>query len=298
MKGLCDVALRTSYISLCAGVGGLDLGLRLAVPGACCVCYVERELTAAEVLAARIAEGWLDDAPIWSDIRTFDARPWRGLVDAVVGGIPCQPYSQAGKRLGADDPRDLWPDALRIIEDARPRFVFIENVAGSLSGLLPRLADDLEALGFRVAAGLFSAEEVGAPHRRERLFVLADAENANRGRAGGGAAQTERPDSVAVHPQGVGDAEGLGYCGAAAPDVARPRVVHAERALAAFPPGPYDLEAWEEVIQRAPSLEPAVRRVAYGTANRLDRLRQLGNGVVPVQAAVAFTYLAAALEGE
>ena len=86
----------TNVLSLCSGGGGLDLGLRLAT-GARAVCYVEREVTAAGVLAKGIEQGILDDAPIWSDLLTFNARAWRGRVDCVAGGFPCQPHSYAGK---------------------------------------------------------------------------------------------------------------------------------------------------------------------------------------------------------
>lgn len=98
-----------NVLSLCSGIGGLDLGLRLALPQARTVCYAEREVYPAAVLAARIADGALDDAPIWSDLRRFDGQPWRGVVDCIIGGYPCQPFSLAGKRLGTRDPRFVWP---------------------------------------------------------------------------------------------------------------------------------------------------------------------------------------------
>ena len=104
-------------LSLCSGGGGLDLGVRIALPGAGAVCYVENEFKACEVLASRIAAGELDDAPIWSDLRTFEGGPWRGVVDIVVAGYPCQPHSYAGLRRGADDERDLWPDVARVLRE-------------------------------------------------------------------------------------------------------------------------------------------------------------------------------------
>ena len=99
-----------NVLSVCSGTGGLDLGLRLAVPCARTVCYLEREAYAAAVLAARMEEEALDAAPIWTDLRTFDGKPWRGVVDCVLGGYPCQPFSFAGKRAGENDERHLWPD--------------------------------------------------------------------------------------------------------------------------------------------------------------------------------------------
>lgn len=106
-----DVALRSwRCLSLCAGVGGLDLGVRLAEPAARTVCYVEREAPAASILVARMEDGWLHPAPIWSDLASFDAGAWRGAVDCVVSGDPCQPNSVAGRGLGADD--DRWLEIL------------------------------------------------------------------------------------------------------------------------------------------------------------------------------------------
>jgi DNA (cytosine-5)-methyltransferase 1 len=114
----------------------------------------------------------LDPAPIWSDLRTFDGKPWRGVVDLITGGYPCQPFSSAGKRLGEDDPRHLWPEIRRITEEIEPRFVFFENVAGHLTLGLSDVLRDLQEMGFRCSTGLFTASEVGASHRRERLFIL------------------------------------------------------------------------------------------------------------------------------
>src|SRR3990167_2370101 len=170
--GMSDVA-SPAYVSICSGGGGLDLGVRLALPDARCVLYVEREIVAAAVLAKGIAAGLLDDAPIWSDIFTFDPRPWRGKVDCLIGGIPCQPHSYAGKRLGDADERDLWPVTARLVHDLSPGWCFFENVPGILRDYWRRIRPDLQALGYEVTEGIFSAEEVGAPHLRERLFWLA-----------------------------------------------------------------------------------------------------------------------------
>lgn len=158
---------------MCSGGGGLDLGIRLALPRARTVCYVEREVAAAGVLAKAIAAGLVDDAPIWSDLRTFDARAWRGSVDLVVGGFPCQPHSAAGKRLGEADPRNLWPDVARLVHEVKPAGCFFENVPGILPYYWREIRPVLQAMGFTIAEGIFSAAEVGAPHLRERVFWLA-----------------------------------------------------------------------------------------------------------------------------
>ena len=168
-----------NIISLCTGGGGLDLGLEIACERARPVCYVEGEAFAAAQLVSKIEAGVMADAPIWSDVRTFDGRAWRGVVDFVIGGIPCQPYSAAGQRRGADDERDLWPSALRIIEETGAWGALIENVEGILTaadGDIPgayRVENDLRGLGFSVESGLFSAREVGASHIRKRWFCLA-----------------------------------------------------------------------------------------------------------------------------
>jgi DNA (cytosine-5)-methyltransferase 1 len=192
MKGKYLVDLSPiNTLSICSGVGGLDLGLELATNGAARpVCFVEREAFPAAILAARMEEKALDPCPIWSDLRTFDGKPWRGVVDCVTGGYPCQPFSSAGKRLGEDDPRHLWPEIRRITKEIEPRFVFFENVAGHLTLGLSDVLRDLQEMGFRCSTGLFTAEEVGAPHRRERLFILGVAD-------GNGASRSESPNRSA-----------------------------------------------------------------------------------------------------
>ncbi|WP_093359436.1 DNA cytosine methyltransferase [Tropicimonas isoalkanivorans] len=160
-------------LSLCSGAGGIDLGLTIALPGYRTVGHVERETFAAATLVARMEDASLDHAPIWDDVASFDGRPWRGAVDIVTAGYPCQPFSVAGKRRGAEDPRHLWPHVARIIGECEPPFVFLENVAHHLRLGFPEVASGLVGMGYRFAAGLFTAAEVGAPHKRERLFILA-----------------------------------------------------------------------------------------------------------------------------
>jgi DNA (cytosine-5)-methyltransferase 1 len=168
------------------GGGGLDLGVELAIPDARAVCMVEREAFAVAKLVSAMEAGLLASAPIWSDARTFDGRAWRGAVDGLIGGIPCQPHSLAGRKRGSHDERDLWSTARRIIVQSRVRFVLIENVGGMLSAGddeiagAQRVLRDLRELGFEVEAGLFTAAEVGAPHKRERIFILAVADSVSQ----------------------------------------------------------------------------------------------------------------------
>jgi DNA (cytosine-5)-methyltransferase 1 len=137
------------------------------------VGYVEREAYAAAILVARMEDAVLDPAPVWDDVASFDGRGWRGCVDILLAGYPCQPFSLAGKRQGAADSRHLWPHVARVIAECEPPFVFLENVSHHLRLGFPEVAECLVGMGYRLAAGLFTASEVGAPHRRERLFALA-----------------------------------------------------------------------------------------------------------------------------
>lgn len=163
----------TTHLSLCSGYGGIDLGLRRAIPNLRTIAYAEIEAFACENLLARMEGGQLDAAPIWPDLKSFPWGAFRDRVDILSGGYPCQPFSAAGKRLGTEDPRHLWPyiaDGIRIL---RPRLCFFENVEGHISLGLREVIGELESMGYKVSWGIFSAREVGAPHQRKRVFILA-----------------------------------------------------------------------------------------------------------------------------
>lgn len=163
-----------NVLACCAGVGAMELGLEIATGGAArAVCYIERDAYAAAVLVARMADAALADAPIWDDLCTFDGRPWRGVVDCVTSGLPCQPYSVAGKQLGHADERALWPHLVRIVRECEPACVFLENVPAFRRHFEP-VWRELRGLGFEWAPPLLqTASESGAPHIRERFFALA-----------------------------------------------------------------------------------------------------------------------------
>jgi len=167
-------------LSLAAGAGGLDMGLMLAVPGFETRCWVEWDAEPRERIIAAQRAGYLAPAPIWDDVRTFDGEPLRGTIDAILAGYPCQPFSAAGKRLGENDERHLWPDIARIIFEVGPEWVFLENVAGHVSLGAETVLRDLRGMGFTPAAGIFSAREVGAPHKRQRWFCVAYRDGFNR----------------------------------------------------------------------------------------------------------------------
>jgi len=329
---------------------------------------------AAAVLVARMEDAALDLAPVWDDLTTFDGRAWRGRVDLIAAGFPCQPASTAGARKGIDDARWLWPYIADVIADVEPAIVFLENVPGLLTVNAGRgfhdVVGDLADLGFDCAWDLFSAAEVGAPHLRQRLFLLAlapgarllqqwqrseqhlegepsqasrsdrrsktvaDAERARRrpearrdgsditgvGEQGDARGRESRGDALGrseVSSSSVADASSGGWRardgvdratggqqpdapgrGAELPDA---EIVQRQALIGdepdgvgqCFPPRPDDADGWRAFLERAPHLEPAVRRGADGLRSRVDRLRCLGNAVLPLVAAYAFRTLAA-----
>jgi DNA (cytosine-5)-methyltransferase 1 len=162
-----------TVISFCTGYGGIELGLRRAGVDVFPVCYLENEAFCCANLVEKMETGAMGSAPIWTDIVTFDPRPFRGKVDGVTLGYPCQPFSSAGKREGEKDPRHLWPHLRRHIHAINPNWVFAENVQGHITLGLRNVIEDLVGMGYRTTWGIFSAEEVGAPHQRKRVFILA-----------------------------------------------------------------------------------------------------------------------------
>lgn len=343
-----NVDTRTfNILSICSGVGGLELGVGLAVPNARTVCYVESEIYATAILAERMAENALDSAPVWTDLRTFDGKPWRGKVDCIVGGYPCQPFSAAGHRRGENDPRHLWPVVAALIRTVEPPMCFFENVRGHLSLGFDCVARDLQQMGYTVKAGLFTAAEVGASHNRERLFILAY-RNGNGCRNGypigkrqvcsigiGKHSPSHENGVVSVARSGTNSetvADNLGKC-RSRPEHERDKSGQSEKTdrrcdstlansddkrqqwrhrgirkryeqtpessepgkntLSLWPPRPDDREKWAKVPA---SLKPAVLRMADGVANRMDRIRACGNGVVPLAAAYAWRTLTSNLE--
>lgn len=444
-------------MALCAGVGGLELGLQLAIPGYRCLCHVERESYAAAILLARMEEQIMEPAPIFAgDLADFDARPFAGLVDILSAGIPCQPYSVAGRQEGHADERALWPEFVRIVGECRPALVFLENVP-AFAQWFREPGERLCELGYEIESPLFlAAEDIGAPHKRERVFILAkrisdpisdalrhltergsgtvrpshprhaesgdveqdvaDARHSGgregaalrsgREATGGGGAAVADPDGSGRRSQNdpkledqraVGCGEDLAHAsqpgpqghdpagspmhkdlggvrgtegsapqsgaGVALPpsrgqrelrqppgrdgqpdgcdeavadaDVSRtsadperggPRGPVGERGgevadpqcqqprqpegcepyergrppdgLPIFPPGPQDLDLWARVLAEAPTLEPALCKLAHESPYRVDQLRALGNAVLPLVAAVAFLALIERLPGE
>lgn len=158
------------------------MGLQLAEPDFHTRCFVEWEEYPRRVLINAQRAGYLQPAPIWDDVTTFDARPLAGSIDTLIAGYPCQPFSQAGQRRGEDDERHLWPDVARIAGElgSHLQFIFLENVSGHVTLGAEAVLRKLRSMGFTPAVGLFSAQEVGAPHERLRWFCMAYRKSADR----------------------------------------------------------------------------------------------------------------------
>ena len=164
-------------LALFAGAGGGILGGKLL--GWRTVCAVECEPYAAAVLCARQNDGLLPPFPIWDDVRTFDGKPWRGIVDVVSGGFPCSDISAAGKGAGITGERSgLWREMARIISEVQPSFAFVENSSALLFRGFGRVLGDLVEMGYDAKWGVLGAHHVGAPHKRDRIWIMANAMHA------------------------------------------------------------------------------------------------------------------------
>lgn len=314
-----DVAL--SSIELCAGVGMLGEGFAAALRHLGIehrtVCYVEREAAAAGQLAALMEAGALAAAPVWSDLLTFDGDAWRGKVDCLVAGFPCQDLSIAGRRAGLDGKRSgLFFDILDLADHCGAWLLALENVSAIATATASVVDEEEGELDERAAARVvgeladrgwgsewitISASDVGASHGRERWFCLAwrvgnpDGQRGDRRWAPGIQDGCAKSANAGRH---LADADGIGRRGEG----------HREQqpvgpdwgGLPLFAPGPAAAE-WGGIISAspwlAPATEPGVRMLADGVAIVVDesrghQLRQVGNGVVPLQAGLAFVVLA------
>lgn len=242
-------------LALFAGVGGGILGGKLL--GWRTVCAVERDQYAATVLAQRQNDGYLEAFPIWDDVQTFDGRPWRGVVNVISGGFPCQDISAIGKGKGiAGERSGLWRHTARIISEVAPQIVFVENSPNLRTRGLDVVLSDLARMGFDAVWGIVGADAAGLLHQRKRIWILAyTASGASRL-----AAERERRESIIGRStDSRGGAKTRGICHGAEP--AR--------------------------------LVPRVGRVVDGFPFAVDRHRTLGNAQAPTQAALAFEKLTA-----
>ena len=278
-----------TYISLYTGAGGLDVGFRTNNPRAIPLLYVERDFEAAAVLVEKIRTGRLDQAPVWSDTNTLDCKPFSGRVVTIIGGFPCQPFSGAGNREGTEDRRWLWHHIKRLVSEIRPKELFLENVAGLFMGGIQIVTGELSTLGYDAKWLTLSAEEVGAPHQRERVFILARSRTERFNTMANTdnckiPAQVRRNSSFRRSNIDVGNTE---------------KNKSKDTRPFRFPPA-YNDPRWQQVIRQNPKLtpkiriKPKVRGMVDGLGRELARrtkLKILGNGVVPQQAAVAYHIL-------
>jgi len=246
-----DTTETITHVGLCAGYGGIELGLKRVLPTLRTVALCEIEAFAIANLVAKMEAGLMDAAPVWTDLKTFPWESFRDRVDVLTGGYPCQPFSAAGKRLGTEDERHLWPHIAKGIAILKPRVCLFENVEGHITLGLSTVVSDLEEMGYKVSWGIFSAAECGAPHQRKRVWVMAHD-------------QSER----------------------------------VQRLWAAWKQESSAHEQQELSVRSSPgtdwsdgTTEPILLRMDDGGADWVDRMRLLGNGVVPATAALAFTTL-------
>ena len=260
---------RLTHLSLFTGIGGLDLAAEWA--GFATVGQCEWAEYQTKVLEKR----W-PDVPRWRDIRTltkesFYERTGLRTVDVISGGFPCQPFSVAGKQKGKGDDRYLWPEMLRVIRELRPHCVVGENVLGIIKIAAGQVVKDLERAGYNVVVFNYEAAAVGAWHRRSRVFFVGYAEHDGQPGTSDAAKDTrEHP------PHGS-----AGECCEVIYD-----------AMCGGQPGQHGREESQELADgRCWATEPDVGRVVNGLPNRVDRLKCLGNAVVPQQAYPIFKAL-------
>ena len=251
--------------SLFAGIGGFDLGLERA--GMECAWQVEIDPFCQQVLAKH----W-PDVERYADVRDCGKHNLKP-VDLICGGFPCQPHSVAGKRRGAADDRDLWPEYRRIIDELKPDWVLAENVPGIRTTILDQVLSDLEGMDYTVGTLVVPACAFDAPHRRERIFVVAHAAQSGQLRE----KQLENDSGCQRGRQVADDADAQG-------EVRSQDVTHASSkglAQRESQSGNYGTQQPPAFRTDWWAVEPPVGRVAHGIPRRVDRLRALGNAVVP-----------------
>ncbi|KAK0039528.1 DNA cytosine methyltransferase [Biomphalaria pfeifferi] len=264
-------------------------------------------------------EAILDNAPVWDDLTTFDSKPWRRIVDIISAGFPCQPHSQAGKQKGTADERWLWDSISAIIGEILPEIVWLENVPNLAFSGLDRVIGSLSEAGYNSVWDTFSAEETGASQERERLFIFSYTDSFIKRMqqaewetwrnlvsssywenlqelvfaACDGRQTRQINESLReFEPSGVDLAHSAGKRRQVDREEGSSRRSAIEPTVDfVFPPFRNDYEGWKKYLAGRPHLKPSVLRSSDGLANRMDRTRSIGNGVVPIVAAYAFISL-------
>jgi len=262
-------------LALFAGAGGGILGGHLL--GWKTVCAVEWEPYPASVLCARQNDGILPTFPIWDDVQTFDGKPWRGIVDVVSGGFPCQDISAAGKGAGITGARSsMWKHMARIIGEVQPTYVFAENSPMLRTRGLGVILQDLAKMGYDAQWGMLSAAEVGANHKRDRIWIVAKQRNifshALHNGSGWGQQQQKSIKKTIAELADTNDTR-----------LQREKWDWSSRTQGESKRYATKRNWWQ--------FEPNLGRVANGVAARVDRLKAIGNGQVPLCAATAWRIL-------
>jgi DNA-cytosine methyltransferase len=317
---------KLKHLSLCTGYGGIDLGLKRALGAIESIAYVEIEAFAVANLVAKIENEFIDPAPIWTNLKTLDWSLFRERVDILSGGFPCQPFSGAGRRKGDQDERHLFPFIKRGIEISRPSIVFLENVEGILSSklsgddwndpegtpVLLHVLRELERIDYTATFGIFSASEIGAPHQRKRVFILAISNETRRSsvESVNNLLSKNRRSRRTVFPAYRGQEQysfepsrALGNSESRNVKSKNGRIESRIRQKVEESNRKSDIGSSARNVSKK-SFKSAVGRNAHGNSDRLDfselyqdcdnrtdELRLLGNGVVPDTAERAFRVL-------
>jgi DNA (cytosine-5)-methyltransferase 1 len=275
-------------LALFAGAGGGILGGILS--GFTTICAVEIDPYCQAVLLQRQKDGFLPAFPIWDDVRTFNGRPWRGTVDIITGGFPCQDISVAGKGAGITGERSgLWNEFARIIGEARPAYVFIENSPMLRTRGLEVVLEDLAEMGYDAVWGIIGADDARAPHHRKRIWILAYPKSERALRKTGNICQQDGGQINELQGKSVSTSD---VSNTSSKRLSEPTFAE----LGGFQEEDEPFEGSEprganSTRRNYWSTEPAIRRVVNGFPSRVDRLKALGNAQVPEVARMAWEIL-------
>lgn len=257
---------KLKVLDLFSGIGGFSYGLEMT-GGFETVAFCEVEKFPRAVLRKHWPE-----VPIYDDVRKLTKASGPDAVDIICGGYPCQPFSVAGKRQGQNDDRHLWPEFDRLVDEYRPRWVVGENVAGHINMGLDDVLSDLEGKGYTCRAFVIPACAVNAPHRRDRVWVVAHASDMQRD---GGKNNSEACAGQVSEFGGrylAADVPNAERVGQSRQGWTQGRMCPAQKE---------DREASRAIADGGWEFEPGVGRVAHGVPDSVDRLKSLGNAVVP-----------------